>query len=390
MRNIRTPVCADSPRCHCWIGRPRGTLREWEQAEGATGLHRSLTQPEEVRRLQEPAEEASRKHLLLRVSVEKGSQSIHSIKVMRLCTEAVMRNRCVLRLCRPSLSCYNFEALDVARNGQNSNVWPPCSGAGISPHSPPLSVSDAYDFRAMEELSVRFNKLEIIPEGVGNSMPYLRVLDVGLNKLNRLPKSLGNLANLQTLDVHFNMIRQVPATLGRLSNLKTLNLSNNFSDLTEVPASLADLASLLDLDLSNNQIEELPLEFGRLTQLQKLSLQGNNMKEPPVDLVAQNNTQLITQHMAARLKNHSPQRKSHTWTDWLAELLGGDLDSFGKWLNGLMAISTKQLEGTSANALRSMELTNVQQTPAVDLEAQAHIESLLPVSGLPLKALKSL
>ena len=119
--NFRTSVCADSPGCHRWIGGPRGIEREWEQAERASGLHRSLTQPEEVRRLQKPAQEASRKHLLLRVSVEKGPQSIHSIRATRLCTEAAMRNRHIF--CRLSLSCYkkkakkHFEALNIARNG---------------------------------------------------------------------------------------------------------------------------------------------------------------------------------------------------------------------------------------------------------------------------------
>ena len=242
----------------------------------------------------------------------------------------------------------------------------------------------------MEELSVRFNKLETIPEGVGNSMPYLRVLDVGLNKLCSVPKSLGNLANLVTLDLHFNMIKQVPASLGRLSNLRTLNLSDNFSDLTELPASLADLASLLDLDLSNNQIQELPMEFGRLTQLRNLSLEGNNLKEPSIDLVAEKDTQLITRHMAARLKNHLLQEHSNTWTDWLAELLGGDLDSFGKWLNGLMAVDTKEIQGATVSAqsnTRTMELTNVQQSPEVDLEGQTHNEALLPLSASPLKAM---
>lgn len=85
--------------------------------------------------------------------------------------------------------------------------------------------------------------------------------------------------------MHFNELQGLPRSIGNLTNLEYLNLSSNFSDLTELPDTFGDLNSLQELDLSNNQIRELPLTFRHLKNLHKLNLEENPIVIPPKETV---------------------------------------------------------------------------------------------------------
>ena len=73
------------------------------------------------------------------------------------------------------------------------------------------------------------------------------------------------------------MTGKIPKELGNLANLKTLRISNN--QLTgEIPSALGRLTGLTDLFLYNNDLEgSIPASLGNLRNLERLRLSGNRL-----------------------------------------------------------------------------------------------------------------
>ncbi|KAK1905635.1 Leucine-rich repeat-containing protein 18 [Dissostichus eleginoides] len=100
------------------------------------------------------------------------------------------------------------------------------------------------------------------------------------NKLEALPKSIGNLVGLTHLNLSNNRLISagLPSSLGCLTSLKILNLGMN--QLDTLPPSMEALDSLQELGLFDNLFIHLP-EFVRgLRNLTKL-----NMKRTPLSYV---------------------------------------------------------------------------------------------------------
>jgi GTPase SAR1 family protein len=100
---------------------------------------------------------------------------------------------------------------------------------------------------------------------------------MGSAKLTELPKSLGQLTQLQTLNLSNNKLIRFPEWLGQLTQLQTLNLSNN--ELTALPASLVKLSKLEELDVENNALHAIPSWLGSITSLKRLHLYNNPLAE---------------------------------------------------------------------------------------------------------------
>jgi Leucine-rich repeat (LRR) protein len=107
-------------------------------------------------------------------------------------------------------------------------------------------------------------------------------LNLSRTKLDKFPKEIFELPNLQELDISKNKIIEIPAEIGKLENLQILNLSKN--KIVNVPDELGDLVNLKTLILNQNEIEILPPSFGKLTNLVFLDLWGNYINEFPKEM----------------------------------------------------------------------------------------------------------
>ena len=81
---------------------------------------------------------------------------------------------------------------------------------------------------------------------------------MGGNQLQHLPRSLGELEDLQTLHLNDNTLDQLPNELENLSNLRTISLHGN--RLAFLPSHVMRLQSLQNISLRNNP---LVLRFAR-------------------------------------------------------------------------------------------------------------------------------
>ena len=94
---------------------------------------------------------------------------------------------------------------------------------------------------------------------------------------------MGNLQSLTYMDACHNSINKLPAEIGACTNLRHLNISFN-----RIPAFLNALGELQELTyfaFDTNLIRRRPLDFRRLRQLTRLQLGGNDLKDPPVEVV---------------------------------------------------------------------------------------------------------
>ncbi|MBT4594779.1 hypothetical protein HOD08_02790 [bacterium] len=115
-------------------------------------------------------------------------------------------------------------------------------------------------------------EIEELPQCIG-SLVNLRILKLKRNRLQSLPKEIGNLKFLGHLNLSYNQLEELPCEVGRLENLIGLNVKNN--KLETVPEEIGGLRLMALLNLANNNISHLPLSLGLLTNLRRVKLKGN-------------------------------------------------------------------------------------------------------------------
>ena len=117
-----------------------------------------------------------------------------------------------------------------------------------------------------------------LPKSLGN-LTQLQTLDLSDNQLTTLPESLSNLTQLQELNLHGNQLTTLPKSLGNLTQLQKLYLSGN--QRTTLPESISNLTQLQELSLNYDRLTALPEWLGNLTQLQSLYLATNQLTTLP-------------------------------------------------------------------------------------------------------------
>ena len=156
----------------------------------------------------------------------------------------------------------------------------------------PRDLSALRDLERLSFENFRYfgrDKISSLPEDICK-LANLKVLALGsathpeiiLNNLIKLPKGIGNLAELTDIFVQFNSLIELPSEIGNLRKLKVLKLGGN--NLSCLPKDIGRLKELEILTAWNNQLIELPEEICLLTNLKGLDISGNLLPALP-DLI---------------------------------------------------------------------------------------------------------
>nr|XP_009665664.1 PREDICTED: leucine-rich repeat-containing G-protein coupled receptor 6 [Struthio camelus australis] len=144
-----------------------------------------------------------------------------------------------------------------------------------------LSLNGATDIRefpdlkgttSLEVLTLTRAGIHLLPRGMCQQLPSLRILELSHNQIEELP-SFHWCQRLEELGLQHNKIHEIRAdTFGQLMALRSIDLSWNYIQFIH-PEAFVMLHSLIKLDLTDNQLVTLPLDgLGGLTHLK---LQGN-------------------------------------------------------------------------------------------------------------------
>jgi Leucine-rich repeat (LRR) protein len=98
--------------------------------------------------------------------------------------------------------------------------------------------------------------------------------------IEKIPKSIGELKNLEKLHIYGHSIEYISKEIGNLTKLRKLSLSNNLIQI--LPKEIGNLINLECLDLSYNRIIILPEWLIKLSSLKKIKI-NNNLFNPYED-----------------------------------------------------------------------------------------------------------
>ena len=135
-------------------------------------------------------------------------------------------------------------------------------------------------------LKVSSNKLTEFSEAI-TELTNLTELDICFNELTSLPASIGKLTKLSKLNISANKITALPESIGKLTNLTTLNVS--FNELTSLPESIGKLSNLTEFKISSNKLSTLPESIGKLNKLARLNLGFNDFDSLPESIISMTN-----------------------------------------------------------------------------------------------------
>ncbi|KAI5939723.1 Leucine-rich repeat-containing G-protein coupled receptor 6 [Manis javanica] len=125
---------------------------------------------------------------------------------------------------------------------------------------------------SLEILTLTRAGIRLLPPGMCQQLPRLRVLELSHNQIEELP-SLHRCQRLEEIGLQDNRIWEIGAdTFSQLTSLRALDLSWNAIRSIH-PEAFTTLRSLVKLDLTDNQLTTLPL--AGLGGLVHLKLRGN-------------------------------------------------------------------------------------------------------------------
>jgi len=125
----------------------------------------------------------------------------------------------------------------------------------------------------------------------GDDLLHVTILRLGLNQLDKIPKNLCKLKQLQVLNLGDNKLRSLPSDIRKLKQLRQLNLRKN--EFAELPDALWTLSSLTRLNLGENKSLKISGQVSKLTNLQELTLLGCDLNNVPNDIAKLRNLEKL-------------------------------------------------------------------------------------------------
>lgn len=143
----------------------------------------------------------------------------------------------------------------------------------------PIDTLSKFNDSKIKGMSLRGNRLTILPKGVFESVPLQR-LSLWQNEFSTVPsEELKGLASLTHLDLSDNRIEELfPGDFSDLDALQLLKFGKNkFKKFP--PGTFAGLGALVVLSCFDNQLTEIDKSnFNDLDSLERLLLEGNKIK----------------------------------------------------------------------------------------------------------------
>nr|GMD24513.1 probable LRR receptor-like serine/threonine-protein kinase At3g47570 [Ipomoea batatas] len=148
-----------------------------------------------------------------------------------------------------------------------------------------------FNMTFLKIVSVTDNSFEgTIPSYIGDTMPYLRLFYLDINKFyGNIPTSFSNASKLEFLDISVNyFVGKVPDNIGKFKDLRRFSLMNNLLGSTGVLDDLAFISSLSNcsnlgvlLLRRNRFVGKLPNTIANLSsQLTLLDVRNNKLHGP--------------------------------------------------------------------------------------------------------------
>lgn len=136
------------------------------------------------------------------------------------------------------------------------------------------------DLAGLVDLNLNFNRLRSLPDQIGQ-LGGLKILRIGgVNELQSVPECIFKLENLVQLDLSGNKLRRVSKKVGELVHLTHLYLDSNH--LERLPKNLDRLGELQVFSASMNPfISVVPPEMGQMMQLKRLDLSNTQIATLP-------------------------------------------------------------------------------------------------------------
>ena len=111
-------------------------------------------------------------------------------------------------------------------------------------------------------------------EAIQNPLDVFKLNMSGM-QIQKIPKEIGEMKNLQELILSKNQIKEIPVEIGQCKNLQIINLFKNRIEV--IPVEIKDLTHLQMLFLGRNKISRAPNWISGLKHLKILDVMGNPM-----------------------------------------------------------------------------------------------------------------
>ncbi|KAG5580523.1 hypothetical protein H5410_051150 [Solanum commersonii] len=138
-------------------------------------------------------------------------------------------------------------------------------------------------------------------------LKHLEILMPHINRIKGLLTTMESLSQLWELDVSFNEVENIPKTFCLAINMEKLNLANNFADLRTLPRSIGNLENLEELDITNSQIIMLLDSFRLLSKLEIFRADETPLEITPRQIIKLGDQAIF---MLTLLRRSSDQRRS--------------------------------------------------------------------------------